>query len=215
MNLRLISTRRQKKKARTGWVRAFCYLLREGLRQGSAEVGVAALSGDADDEHHVIAGLQRGHDAAVAALVGDRAAVDRGDDQALAEVDVLGEGAGTYIGDDDAARDAHLLGGRWRQRGDGDAELALARIGLLRRVVVVSIGGGERRELAAVADGDRGGLLLAVAQVAELDDAADLAGGDVFDQVVAVLDRAAVDGDDDVAGLEASLGGAGRWGRRC
>ena len=65
--------------------------------------------------------------------------------------------------------------------------------------------------LGAIADGDVGGLLFAVAEVAELDHGTHVTGRDVIDEVVAVLDVAAVDGDDDVTGLKACFGGAAVW----
>src|ERR1039458_3546958 len=53
----------------------------------------------------------------------------------------------------------------------------------------------------------RGGAV-GVAEVAQLHGRADLARGDVGDQLVTVLDGLAIDGEDDVPGLDAGLGGA-------
>ena len=64
-------------------------------------------------------------------------------------------------------------------------------------------------DLVAIADGDGGIGLLAIAHEAEANAGAGTAAGDVVDEVVAILDGAAIDGGDDVAGLHAGLvGGA-------
>ncbi len=63
------------------------------------------------------------------------------------------------------------------------------------------------KDLVAIADGDGCIALLAVAQVAETNARTGPAAGDFIDQVVAVLDGAAIDGGDDVACLEAGLVG--------
>ncbi len=69
---------------------------------------------------------------------------------------------------------------RWRDGRDGDAELVLTGVYFLRGGVVVSLSPCEVGVgLGAVADGDVGGVLLAIAKVAEFDGGADLAGGDV------------------------------------
>ena len=68
--------------------------------------------------------------------------------------------------------------------------------------MVVSEG---RQHLGAVADGYGDGLLLAVAEEADLNGRSGLARGDVVYQVVAVLYRLAVDGGDDVSRLEPAL----------
>src|SRR5205823_13683782 len=74
-----------------------------------------------------------------------------------------------------------------------------------RRVVFLRVTDvGE--ELGAVSDADGQRLLLAVAEDAELHDGSDLAGGDIGYELVAILDGLAIDGDDDVAGLDATLG---------
>jgi hypothetical protein len=52
------------------------------------------------------------------------------------------------------------------------------------------------------------GVVFAGAQVADLDGRAYRPGGDVVDQIVAVLDLVACDGGEDVAGLDAGLGGS-------
>ena len=60
-------------------------------------------------------------------------------------------------------------------------------------------------DLVAVADSDGGVALFAVAHVAETNAGSGAAAGDVVDEVVAILDGSAIDGDDDVAGLDAGL----------
>src|SRR5215469_11751993 len=74
------------------------------LRQGSADVGVSRVLRERGmhDEDHIILGLKAGDDGPVRGLVVDRLLVDLGDDGSLAEVDLVGEGAGTDAGDDDA-----------------------------------------------------------------------------------------------------------------
>ena len=81
----------------------------------------------------------------------------------------------------------------------------LSWIGFRLRIAEV----GEH--LVAVADGDGGVVRFAVAQVAEADGRSGPAAGDFVDQVVAVLDGAAVDGGDDVARLEAGLVRGAAW----
>ena len=59
--------------------------------------------------------------------------------------------------------------------------------------------------LVAVANGDGSVARLAIAQETEANAGAGAAAGDVVDEVVAILDGAAIDGGDDVAGLDAAL----------
>ena len=82
---------------------------------------------------------------------------------------------------------------------DHQAQLGFAGVAFVFRIGfrlrVVQIG----KHLVAIADGDRGVLRLAVAQVAQADGRSRPAAGDFVHQVVAVLDGAAIDGGDDVA----------------
>ena len=78
---------------------------------------------------------------------------------------------------------------------------------MLSGAVLRLLTGDVGEDLVAVADGDGGVGLFAVAQIAEADAGTGPAAGDVGDEVVAILDGAAVDGGDDVAGLEAGLVG--------
>ena len=187
-----------------------------GLWEGSAYEGTSAVGGArvADDEDGVSAGLEAVDDGAVGGLVGDGVLVDLGDDGPFGEADLIGEGAGGDVGDDDAALDAELGGDAGGYGSDLDAELVLSGVGLLGAVsvVIAVVGGDVGGELGAVPDGDVGRLLLAVAEITELDGGSDVAGGDVVDEVVAILDGASVDGDDDVLGLETGLGGAATFG---
>ena len=180
------------------------------LRKRTADVGVVTLlRGRLDDKDDVVLRFEGGDDRSVAGLVGYGLFVDGRDDGAFAEADFVGEGAGTDVGDDDAALDASLRGDLRRDGGDGDAELALSGVRLLRGcVVVLLIAGDVGVGFGAVADDDVGGLLFAVAEEAEFDRGAYVAGRDVGNEIVAVLDVASVDGDDDVAGLDAGLGRA-------
>ncbi len=78
-------------------IRAFHFLaLGAFLWEGSAYVGVATvlLLGVVDDEDNVVVGFECGDDGLVVGLVGDWLFVDLGDDGALDEVDLVGEGAG-------------------------------------------------------------------------------------------------------------------------
>ena len=71
------------------------------------------------------------------------------------------------------------------------------------RLLTVEIG----EHLVAIADGDRGIGLLAIAHEAETNGGARTAAGNFVYQVVAILDGAAIDRGDDVAGLDASFVG--------
>src|SRR5215469_12305069 len=167
-----------------------------GLWQGSADVGVsgALREGGVDDEDHIILGLEAGDDGPVGGFVSDRLLVDLGDDGSFAEVDLVGERAGAHAGDDDALRDSGLLCDGGRDGGDGDAELALSGVGLLRIVVFLFVVSGEIGVgLGTITDGHVGGALLAVAEVTDLDGGAYLADGDVVDEVIAILNLATVE----------------------
>src|ERR1700751_4765986 len=101
-----------------------------GLRQGSADVGVAGVLvlRVADDEDNVLTLFERSDHGAVAVLVGDGVTVDLDDDDVRREVDLVGEGAGTNAGDAETALDAELGGDGGGDRLDGDAELVLADV---------------------------------------------------------------------------------------
>ena len=96
----------------------------------------------------------------------------------------------------------------WPVSGDGG--------GVSFRACIVA--GHVGVSFGAVADGDVGGVGLAVAEVADLDGGAYGAGGDVVDEVIAVLDLVSADRGEDVVGLEAGLGSAAvdgvTWKRR-
>lgn len=178
------------------------------LRQCSTDVGVPGvlLIREVNDEDDVILGFEGGDDGSVAGLVGDRLFVDRGDDQAFAQVDLIGEGAGANAGDHDAAADSGVRGDIGRNGRDGDAEGGLAYIGLLRSGVIVPVSDEIGISFSAIADDDVSNRLLSVADVAKFDGRADSTCGDIVDQIVAALDVASIDGDEDVAGLNAGLG---------
>src|SRR5215472_13816317 len=104
---------------------------------------------------------------------------------------------------------ADLLDGVWAGIADDDAELGFAGVSAFigRGVVLRDSLVGE--DFIAVTDGDGGVLGLAVVQDADAYGGVGVAACDLIDEVVAVLDLAAVDGGDDVAGLEAGfIGGA-------
>ena len=149
------------------------------LRQRSAYEGVASAGAAVEDyEDYVGAGFEGVDDGAIAGFVVDGLTVDFNDHGAGQKVDVFCKGAWADGLDQHAAvGDLELRCHRGCDRADGDAELRLTGVNLLRRGVVV-VGGLRAVEgrvgLGAVADDYVRRAGLAVAQVAEFDGGADV-----------------------------------------
>src|SRR5580698_1213724 len=159
-----------------------------------------------DFENHVIACLELA-DYGVELLFGSGGLfVDAGDDQAGLESLQIAERTGTH-GLDDHTGGVDFGQGRVGLLADHEAELGFAGIalivGALVGLLILCLG----EDLIQVADGDGCVHRLAIAHITEPDGGARPAAGDLVDQVVAVLHGAAIDGGDDVAGLESGLVG--------
>ena len=141
-----------------------------------------------DHEDHVVTGLETLDHASIGRLIRDWTLVDLRDDRPLGQVDLIGERSWTNARNHHAALHPKLGSDRRGGRRHRDSQLALARIGL-GRGVVIAIGRRDiREELAAIADTDCRGHLLSIAQIAKLDRRPNLASRDVGHQFVAVLD---------------------------
>jgi len=161
-----------------------------------------------DDEDDVVFGFKGGDDSLVIGLVGYGLFVDFSDDSALDEVDLVGKGARPNGGDHDTALGAGFGSNLGRDGRDGDAKFVLAGVFLLWCGVVVVVSSEIGVGLGAVADRDVSSFLFAVAEVAEFDHGANVTGGDVGYEVVAIFNVAAVNRDNDVTRLKASFGSA-------
>jgi len=181
------------------------------LWQSAAYIRVeVSLHRRLNDKDNVVFRFKRRDDGPVGSLVRDGLFVDFGDDGALAEADLICEGAGPNAGDDDTALSSGLCCNGRRDGRDSDAKEALSGVGLLRcggRIVAVAaryVGEG----FGAVDDGNVGSALFAVTEIAKFDGGTNFTRGDVCDEIVAILDGAAVDGDDDIPGLETGFCGS-------
>src|ERR1700719_3348847 len=140
----------------------------------------------------------------------DRLAVDFRDDVATAEAEVIGKARGIDIGDQHTALALHAdaRGPLRREAIDTQAELGRRGFTILIAIQAASL---RREDMRAVFD-DRGGFLLrAVADIAQLDLAADRRLRDWVQQVVAIFHGSAVHAGDDIAALESGLF---RWAAR-
>src|SRR5258706_7501153 len=101
----------------------------------------------------------------------DRLAVDLRDDVAAAEAEVIGKARGIDIGDQHTALALHAdaCGALWREAIDAQTELGWRDFALL----TVQSAGLRRENACAVFDGCGGFLLRTVAEIAQLDLAAD------------------------------------------
>ena len=95
---------------------------------------------------------------------------------------------------------------------DGQAQLAF--LGLLLVVLLLIFTQAGCKQLGAVGDRNRGLVFLAVANEANLRLGAGLAGGNVGDEFIAVLDVLAIDGGDGVANLDSRRNPRGCPGQR-
>src|ERR1700733_3898328 len=158
---------------------------------------------DADD--NVLSTLERGHRGSIIALVVDGCFVDLVDDSSLCETDLIGERTRLHFLDQHAV---HTLAGQLlRQIYRSDTEFVWSRFFFTWSVWIRrTVRSAERADgFGAVLDGYGSALLLTVAQVADLGRRAWMARGDDVDQIIAVLDGSAIDGDDDVTHLDAGL----------
>ena len=95
-------------------------------------------------------------------------AVDLGDERSLAQTDLIREGTGCHRRDNDSAGNSELADLRLGNGGNRNAELGLPDIDRGRSVGFGIVAGNLGVDLGTVSDGDVGGVLDAVAKVANL-----------------------------------------------
>ena len=132
--------------------------------------------------------------------------IDLDDDDVGGKVDFVREGAGTDAGDGDAALDAELGGDGGGDGLLGDAELVLTDVPGVRTAGRLGAVAEVGEELGAVRDADIECERLAATQDAETHGGTGLLVGDDADELITILDGLAIDGGNDVLGLDASLG---------
>jgi len=156
-----------------------------------------------DFKDNVISRFETFDDGIELILCSRRLLVDTDDHETGLKALKIGERT-SLNGLDDYAGGMNLLGSLVGDLANDEAEL-LARVAGAIRVRFWFLSGEIREDLIAVANRYGGILRLSIAHEAEADAGAGPAAGNVADEIVAILDAAAVDGGDDVAGFDASL----------
>src|SRR5579863_3976686 len=158
-----------------------------------------------DFEHDVVARFQVLYNCVELVFGSGWVLIDPDDYEIGLETLQIGEGSGAH-GLDDHARDVqprcHLVG----DLADDETEF-FACLAAVVRCNLWLLPVAFRENLIAIADGDGGVSLFSIAQEAKADAGAGVAAGNVIDQVVAVLDGAAINRGNDVARLHAGLVG--------
>src|SRR5208337_4137898 len=182
---------------------------RARLRQRASleDRGVIAAAARTDEEHHVLAALHLRLNPLEVGFAADGLLVDFENHVTALKSGVVAEAIGFHVLHDDPPGVGELVAvGHVRSNApNGDAELALLRLGLLTTLLLLAETAGEK--FGAVGDGHFRGQVFAAADVAQLGVSSRLQRGNLSHQLVAGLHLLAVHGDDGVAGLQAGFVG--------
>jgi hypothetical protein len=125
------------------------------------------------------------------------------DDIARGEAHIVGKAGGLDFGDQHTLLPFHTNALGLFGSEIFDAQAKFRRSGFVGSVVDAAR--GIREDMGAIFDGGTGFMKLFVAVIGDFDFAANRSGGNRIDEVIAGLDRSAVDGADDITALESSL----------
>ena len=167
--------------------------------------GVVSRAARADQEDDILAAFRLRLKLLEIVLAVHRLLINFQDDIAAAQSHGVAEAVWLQVLHDDALgiRQLQTVGNVRRDAANGDAELAFQRLGLLTALLLLAQACGK--QLGTVSNGDVGRRCFSTANIADFGRASGLDRGNLRHQFVARLHLLAIDGNDGVARLQASL----------